>query len=204
MRELFTEFTTYQARNKLAASFDIFLVDWKLVNNKYKFLKRFLGSAFNERVKKIPIPIKLDLGKEELKKCFIKGLHSTNFFISGHGNSSSILIGQVDYELIDLAKNLKYVIKKLEKEYYDCVQLLRICSFKSHGFTFFADFRTQTIEEFESKFPLTKRKKMKVKMDDQFEGIASEEEISDTELEVKDGKHEIVRKKFRYEDISIF
>lgn len=203
MRELMTEFTTYQARNKLASAFDLFLVDWKLVNNKFKFLKRFLGGAFNDRQKKIPIPVKLD-EKDNLKKNLIKALYSTNFFISGHGNSSTILIGQVDYELNDLAKNLKYVVKKLQKNYNEVISILRICGSRSEGFAFFADFRKQTVEEFESKFPLTKRKKLRIKIDKQFKGIASDEEISDTELEIKDGKHEIVRKKVRYEDISIF
>ena len=205
MRELMTEYTTFQARNKLASSFDLFLVDWKLVNNKFKFLKRFLGHAFNERQKKIPIPIKLDEpDAAKLKKNLIKSLYSTNFFISGHGNSTTILIGQVDFNLIDLAKNLKYVILKLKENYDELISILRICGSKSEGFAFYANFRTQTIEEFESKFPLTKRKRLRIKIDEQFDGIKSDEEISDTELEIKDGKHEIVRKKFRFEDISIF
>lgn len=203
MRELMTEYTSYQARNKLAASFDMFLVDWKLVNNKFKFLRRFLGGAFNERVKKIPIPVKFS-ETETLGKSFIKALHSTNFFISGHGNSSTILIGQVDYELNDLAKNLKYVVKKLAKDYSEVISILRICGSKSEGFPFFADFRRQSVDEFKSKFPLTKRRKVRVKIDDQFAGIGSEEEISDAELETRDGQTEIVRKKVRYEDISIF
>ena len=203
MRELMTEYTSYQARNKLAASFDLFLVDWKLVNNKFKFLKRFLGGAFNERVKKIPIPVKFS-ETDNLQKNFIKALHSTNFFISGHGTSSNILIGQVDYELNDLAKNLKYVVKKLAKDYGEVISILRICGSRSEGFPFFADFRRQSVDEFKSKFPLTKRKRLRIKIDDQFDGIGSEEEISDAELETRDGKTEIVRKKVRYEDISIF
>lgn len=203
MRELMTEFTSYQARNKLAASFDLFLVDWKLVNNKFKFLKRFLGGAFNDRVKKIPIPVKL-AEPEHLQKSFLKALHSTNFFISGHGNSSNILIGQVDYELNDLAKNLKYVVKKLAKDYGDLISILRICGAKSEGFPFFADFRKQSMSEFKTKFPLTKRRKVRITIDEQFDGVGTEEEISDAELETRDGQTEIVRKKIRYEDISIF
>ena len=71
-----TGYTSYQARNKLAASFVLFLVDWKLVN-KFKFLKRFLGGAINERVKKISIPVKFS-ETDKLQKNFIRPLYSTN------------------------------------------------------------------------------------------------------------------------------
>lgn len=203
MRELMTEYGTYQARNKLAASFDLFLVDWKLINNKFKFLKRFLGGAFNERQKKLPIPVKLNEEPTKLKNNIVRALRSTNFFISGHGNSSNVQIGQVDFKSNVLASNLIHVINELQS-YYELISILRICGSKSDGFAFYADFRKQAVEEFESKFPLTKRKKLRVKYDEQFDGIASDEEISEAELETKDGKHEIVRKKVRYEDISIF
>lgn len=203
MRELMTEYGTYQARNKLAASFDLFLVDWKLINNKFKFLKRFLGGAFNERQKKLPIPVKLNEEPTKLKNNIVRALRSTNFFISGHGNSSNVQIGQVDFKSNVLASNLIHVINELQS-YYELISILRICGSKSDGFAFYADFRKQAVEEFESKFPLTKRKKLRVKYDEQFDGVASDEEISEAELETKDGKHEIVRKKVRYEDISIF
>ena len=99
----------------------------------------------------------------------------------------------MDYELNNLARNLKYVVKKLAKDYSEVISILRICGSRSEVFfCFFADFRRQPLDEFKSRFSLTKRKRLRIQIDNQVDGIGLKEEISDAELETRDGKTEIV------------
>lgn len=203
VREIMTEYTCYQAKNKLANSFDIFLVDSTLFNNKFKFLPRYLGSAFYDRSKKCPIPVKLN-DPTQIKRNILTAIRSTNLFISGYGQTCSVVLGRTSFETLTLAKNLKYVITRVQRKYDSLVSTLKICDEKQQGITFFADLRSLNESTFVERFPLRKAKRLRVPIAPQYKEAKLEDELSDAEIETEDGKYELKQKRVRYEDISIF
>jgi hypothetical protein len=203
VREVITEYTNFQARNKLAATYDVFLVDATLYNNKFKFLRSFLGSAFTDRSKKCPIPVMLR-DPEKIKKNVLTAVRSTNMYISGFGQTCTVLIGRRSFDQLTLAKNLKQVISRVQRKYDSLVGTLKLCDESMQGITFFADLRTVNNESFAEKFPLRKAKRVRTTIAAQYKGQVLDDEISDVELETEGGKYELKQKKVRYEDISIF
>ena len=203
VRELVTEYTCFEARNKLAASFNIFLVDSTLYNNKFKFLRKFLGSTFQDRNKKCPIPVKLK-EPSEIKRNILAAIRSTNLYISGYGQTCSVLIGRTSFDTLTLAKNLKYVLARGQRKYDSLVSTLKICDENSHGITFFADLRPLTESTFVERFPLRTAKRLRVPIAPQYKNAKLDDELSDAEIETEGGKYELKQKRVRYEDISIF
>lgn len=137
MRELQTEFNVHEAKNKLASSFDIFLTDKKLMNNKFKFLSRFLGKQFWVAHKKVPSL--LDLGSNDLKQQIENKLDETHMYVSGTGNSSSIAFGVLKQSNEELSGNLIAILNRINELFGINVRSLRIKTTNSMAITFYLD-----------------------------------------------------------------
>ena len=95
MRELLTEYREYEAKSKLSKAYDVFLVDKKLMANKFSGLKKFLGTHFWKTHKKIPFPVDLSLRGQELENALTVTLASTALYVTGQGSTCSVTIGFV-------------------------------------------------------------------------------------------------------------
>lgn len=141
MRELITEFKENEAKNKLAKSYDIFLADRSLMNNKFKFLNTFLGKHFWIKEKKMPVPLRLKgSDNDSLKNDIMNALSETSLYISGKGSSISVQFGVIKQCINDIADNLDTVLKFVHNLFHSNVATLRIKGPNTLAIPFFADF----------------------------------------------------------------
>lgn len=139
MRELLTEYRVPDLKNKLVKSYDIFLADRTLMNNKNKLLSRFLGSPFWINKKKFPVPVNVSKNGSLLRREVQKALAKVPLYITGHGPHSSMLVGYTNQPQEDLIDNLSFCLERLYDKFKDSVQILRLKSSKSPPIPFYAD-----------------------------------------------------------------
>lgn len=104
--ELRKEYRVYERRRKLAASYDIFFADARVV----KTLPKLLGNAFFKK-KKHPVPV--ELGKGNWKKELEHAKRCTHLYISS-GTCSYIRVGFSDMGQSGLYKNIRAIARKLD------------------------------------------------------------------------------------------
>lgn len=139
MRELLTEYQLPEAKSKLAAAYDIFLADKKLMVNKFSPLKSFLGSNFWKKFKKVPQLVDMSLTGDELKSNILSALSSTCLYISGRGSTESLVIGTSNQSSAHLGSNLYFILKEIHTLFGQNVASLKITCQNVPPIVFFMD-----------------------------------------------------------------
>ena len=105
LSELKLCYQSYESRRKLAASFDVFLADKRIVHH----LPTNLGKAFYSNARdKIPIPVDLDV--KNLSEAVNEGLHSCLLLISGKGTTESIVVANTGMPAVQIKENIISVV----------------------------------------------------------------------------------------------
>ncbi|CAH8848865.1 unnamed protein product [Trichobilharzia szidati] len=108
LRELKVAYQTFAAKRRLAASFDIFLADKRIVHR----LQNKLGKAFYQEVSgKFPIPT--SFSNNNLVDVVKKEIHTSLFVIRGRGTTDSLIIGDVSFSSSELKENVISVCEKI-------------------------------------------------------------------------------------------
>nr|CAH8848854.1 unnamed protein product [Trichobilharzia regenti] len=108
LRELKIAYQTFAAKRRLAASFDIFLADRRIVHR----LQNKLGKAFYQEVTgKFPIPT--SFSNNNLVDVVKKEIHTSLFVIRGRGTTDSLIIGDVSFSSSELKENVISVCEKI-------------------------------------------------------------------------------------------
>lgn len=139
MREILTEYKEYDAKNKLAAAFDLFIADKSLMNNKFKELNSFLGSKFWVTHKKSPLPVDLSKRGDELGVEISSALEKTTLYVSGRGSTETVQIGLFKQSNSQLGYNLNFLLKEIKTMFGANVGTLRLKTTKSIGVPFYCD-----------------------------------------------------------------
>jgi ribosome biogenesis protein UTP30 len=119
--ELRKEYRVYERRRKLAASYDIFFADARVI----KTLPKLLGNSFFKK-KKHPVPV--ELGKKSWKRQLEFAKRCTHLYISS-GTCSYIRAGTSGMGETALTKNIRAIARKLRTSLpggWDNVQSLHI------------------------------------------------------------------------------
>lgn len=124
VKELATEYNTFQKLDQLSKNYDLFLADKQLMANKMNPLPRRLGRRFWVRERKVPLMIKLN-GKD-LNKRFNKVLSTEPFYVLGSSSTERLQVGLVNQPVGDLFQNIKAFLKKLFDLYGDSVRFIRL------------------------------------------------------------------------------
>lgn len=108
LRELKLAYQPYAAKRRLAASFDVFLADKRIVHH----LPSKLGKSFySESAGKMPIPISLT--NCNLVDAVTNQLNTVLFAVRGNGTTDSAVIGNVMFGLDQLKENILTVCEKI-------------------------------------------------------------------------------------------
>lgn len=124
VKELATEFNTFQKLDRLAKTFDLFLSDKQLMANKMNPLPRRLGRRFWVREKKVPLMVKLE--SDNLDERFEKVLSTEPFYVLGRSSTEQMQIGQIDQSTDHLIENLQAFLGKLYDLYGSGVRFIRL------------------------------------------------------------------------------
>lgn len=111
--ELLLEHKTFEAKHKLAKSYDLFLVDGAVSHR----VGKFAGKIF-AKCKKNPIPVKnITEENTKLKETIERAINHINFKLSNHGNLISIDVAstkmterQISHNVLDIIEQLKTVL----------------------------------------------------------------------------------------------
>jgi hypothetical protein len=139
MRELLTEYKEPEAKNKLAAAYDVFLADKMLMNNKFKELNSFIGAKFWTYQKKVPTPVDLKKTGDALGVEIMTALEKTPLYVTGRGSSETVQIGIHSQTASQIGYNLEFVLKQLRRLFDLNVGSLRIKTTRSISIPFYAD-----------------------------------------------------------------
>ena len=105
LSELKLCYQTYESRRKLAATFDVFLADNRIIHH----LPTNLGKAFYGKAHdKVPVPV--DLVKKDLVKTVDEGIHSCLAFISGKGTTDSVVVANTSMPRTQIKENIIAVV----------------------------------------------------------------------------------------------
>lgn len=102
--ELKVAYQSFEARRKLAATFDVFLADKRIVHH----LPTNLGKAFYSSADKVPIPVTVegknlvDAVKDGLKTCLI--------LLRGSGTTQSVVVGNTEMSRDYIRENVMSVV----------------------------------------------------------------------------------------------
>ncbi|EPS72814.1 hypothetical protein M569_01942, partial [Genlisea aurea] len=96
--KLKSDFKPYESRRKLCGSYDLFLVDRRVIH----LLPKLIGKEF---FKKKKLPLAVDLSKKCLKSQVNKALGNALFYLRT-GTCSVMKIGKVDMEKEDIVQNV--------------------------------------------------------------------------------------------------
>ncbi len=103
--ELKLAYQSFEARRKLASTFDVFLADKRIVHH----LPTNLGKAFYQNsTDKVPVPVTLE-GKN-LAEAVQGGLRTCLVLMKGNGTTQSVIIGNVEMAQNDLRDNILSVV----------------------------------------------------------------------------------------------
>ncbi|XP_054163222.1 uncharacterized protein LOC128961043 [Oppia nitens] len=136
-RELSTEYTIPEAKQRLCRGFDTFLCDRKLMQNKFDFLPQFLGKTFWIDYKKVPLPV--DLKSTTLRADLEAKLNQTHLYVTGFGDTHCITIGLVNQSTDQLLANLVAVLEFVSQKFGNNIRSLSIKTDKSMAITFYLD-----------------------------------------------------------------
>lgn len=127
-------YQSFESKRKLAATFDIFLADNRIVHH----LPTNLGKAFYGKARdKIPMPVSLN-GKD-LVKAVQNALNSCLVNFSGKGTTQSVVIGNTSLSNSELKENALSVVR----QYSLCTDISDYCA---HYFiVFFFLYRLKTL-----------------------------------------------------------
>lgn len=103
LSKLMTDYKSFEARRKLCGSYDLFLVDRRIVH----FLPRLLGSSF---FKKKKLPLSLDLGHKNWKGQIERATGSALLYIRT-GTCCVMKVAKVSMESEEIVENVVAVIK---------------------------------------------------------------------------------------------
>ncbi|VDD81106.1 unnamed protein product [Mesocestoides corti] len=99
-------YQSYESRRKLAATFDVFLADRRIVHH----LPTNLGKAFySHAAGKIPVPV--SLGQKNLVDEVNKGLQTCLVFFSGKGTTESVVIGNTGMPKEHIRENIVAAVR---------------------------------------------------------------------------------------------
>ncbi|VDM16722.1 unnamed protein product [Hydatigera taeniaeformis] len=128
LRELKLCYQSYESRRKLAATFDIFLADDRIVHH----LSTNLGKAFYGNARdKVPIPVALD--KKGLVKAIDEGLHSCLVLVRGRGTTDSVVIGNTSMSRECIKENIVSVIRGVMGKWPGGLKTLRSIYIRGAG-----------------------------------------------------------------------
>ncbi|CAH8549092.1 unnamed protein product [Heterobilharzia americana] len=112
LRELKVAYQTFASKRRLAASFDIFLADKRIVHR----LQNKLGKAFYQEVSgKFPVPTAFS--NSNLVDTVKKQIHTSLFAIRGKGTADSLIIGDALFSASEIKGNVISVCEKLISEW---------------------------------------------------------------------------------------
>ncbi|CAH8543449.1 unnamed protein product [Schistosoma margrebowiei] len=112
LRELKVAYQTFAAKRRLAATFDIFLADKRIVHR----LQNKLGKAFYQEVSgKFPIPT--SFSNNNLVDTVRRQLHTSLFVIRGNGTTDSLIIGDDLFSSFEIKENVISVCEKICSEW---------------------------------------------------------------------------------------
>lgn len=103
LSKLMTDYKSFEARRKLCGSYDLFLVDRRIVH----FLPRLLGSSF---FKKKKLPLSLDLGHKNWKEQIERVTGSALLYIRT-GTCCVMKVAKVSMESEEIVENVVAAIK---------------------------------------------------------------------------------------------
>ncbi|CAH8626309.1 unnamed protein product [Dicrocoelium dendriticum] len=114
LRELKIAYQTFAAKQRLSATFDLFLADRRIMHH----LPTKLGKAFYGRARgKTPVPV--DIAKRNVVQVVENELATTLFQIRGLGTSESIPIANTHTPLNQLKDNILHVCEKVCSDWPD-------------------------------------------------------------------------------------
>lgn len=137
LKELATEYNTFQKLNKLAGAYDLFLSDYQLMANKMNPLPRRLGRRFWVKEKKVPLMVKLD--KKNLNERFEKVLKTEPFYILGRSATEHVQVGIISQSDKHVVENIEAFLNRLYELYGSGVRLIRLKTISGLGLPLFAD-----------------------------------------------------------------
>lgn len=108
LSKLKTDYFAYEAKRKLCGSYDIFLVDDRILAE----LPTLLGKAFYKK-KKHPIPV--DLTRAQWSGQINASCSSTFMYVSG-GTCSVVKVGRVSQPRVEIIENVRAVIEGVSQQ----------------------------------------------------------------------------------------
>lgn len=137
IKELATEFQSFQKLDRLAKTYDLFISDKQLMANKMNPLPRRLGRRFWVREKKVPVMVKLE--SPDLKSRMEKAFSTEQFYVLGRSSTEKFQVGLIEQSTKALVENMQTFFKKLHSVYDDNIRFLRLKSNSGIALPLFAD-----------------------------------------------------------------
>lgn len=137
VKEVATEYNTFQKLDQLSKSYDLFLADKQLLANKMNPLPRRLGRRFWVRERKVPLMIKLN--GNNLNKRFNKVLSTEPFYVLGSSSTEKLQVGLISQPAGDIFQNIKAFLTKLFDLYGDSVRFIRLKTDRGSALPLYAD-----------------------------------------------------------------
>ncbi|CAL1286935.1 unnamed protein product [Larinioides sclopetarius] len=109
LRQLRTEYKTFESKRQLAAAYDVFLVDKKLAG----VMAKILGKPFLQSRK---FPIQIDMRRPNLKDQIDKALCEAELSLTCRGNSYALKVARLSMEDEDIIENIRTCIEVLENK----------------------------------------------------------------------------------------
>ena len=119
-----TEYSQFETKRKLSASYDHFLASGKICGH----LTHLLGKTFLKR-KGQPTPVKLE--RDNLKEELLFGLRKSCLEVHKFGDSHTLPVGKLSMNATDLAENVWAVCEELARQYPGGWQNIRAIRIKS-------------------------------------------------------------------------
>ncbi|GBL98756.1 Ribosomal L1 domain-containing protein 1 [Araneus ventricosus] len=109
LRQLRTEYKTFESKRQLVAAYDVFLVDKKIAG----VMAKTLGKSFFQSRK---FPVQIDMRRPNLKDQIDKALCQTEFSLTCRGNSYALEVARLSMEDEAIIENIKTCIEVLENK----------------------------------------------------------------------------------------
>ncbi|GBN78618.1 Ribosomal L1 domain-containing protein 1 [Araneus ventricosus] len=103
LRQLRTEYKTFESKRQLVAAYDVFLVDKKIAG----VMAKTLGKSFFQSRK---FPVQIDMRRPNLKDQIDKALCQTEFSLTCRGNSYALEVARLSMEDEAIIENIKTYI----------------------------------------------------------------------------------------------
>ncbi|KHJ42727.1 hypothetical protein D918_07225, partial [Trichuris suis] len=140
MSHLIREYTTFADKQRLAKSYDVFLVDKRL---PLPSLHKVLGNPFRLH-KKLPIPV--DIGCADIEQSISKAVSRVRIIMTKFADKYHFNFGNSDQSVDELLGNFQAVMEKWNDKFPGGLSIIRslyICSGKHPPLPVYASFRTR-------------------------------------------------------------